>query len=126
PTAPPRYHVPTQLDRADFPHPEAPWLLVVFTSATCDSCRGVLERARPLDGPELAVVEVEVGERPDLHTRYGIDAVPTLVLADTDGVVFTGSLGPVDSLELWAAVADARSARDEGIHPPGSGELGHG
>jgi len=36
PAAPVRtaYSVPDHLDRADFPRPEAPWLVVVFTSAT--------------------------------------------------------------------------------------------
>ena len=29
---------PTQLDRADFPRPEVPWLVVLFTSSTCESC----------------------------------------------------------------------------------------
>ncbi len=128
PTAPRRYRLPTQLDRSDFPEPDTPWLLALFTSRTCDSCADLLDRARPLASPEIAVVEIEVGEQPDLHRRYGIDAVPTLVLADVDGVVFTGSLGPLRTAELWAAVADARAARDRGERPgpPGSGKVGHG
>ena len=42
------YSVPAQVDRADFDRPEAPWLVAVFTSATCSSCAGVWERAQPL------------------------------------------------------------------------------
>ena len=30
--------VPEQLDRDDFEHPDAPWLVAVFTSDSCDSC----------------------------------------------------------------------------------------
>jgi hypothetical protein len=35
--------------------------------------------------------------------------VPTLVVADDDGVVQNAFLGPVTSAELWAAVASTRS-----------------
>ena len=41
----PSWTVPAQLDRADFDRPEAPWLVVVFTSATCETCAAVWERA---------------------------------------------------------------------------------
>jgi hypothetical protein len=36
PAAPPRdaYSVPRQLDRADFARPDAPWLVVLFSSST--------------------------------------------------------------------------------------------
>ena len=48
-----RWNVPVQLDRADFVRPDAPWLVAVFTSATCETCGGVWEKAVPLDaGPE--------------------------------------------------------------------------
>ena len=30
------YNVPQQLDRDDFVRPGAPWLVVIFSSATCD------------------------------------------------------------------------------------------
>jgi hypothetical protein len=111
PPAGPSWNVPVQLDRADFARPEAPWLVVVFTSATCDTCGGVWERAAPLDaGPEgpVAVQQVEVGADPELHRRYGIDAVPLVLVADDRGVVRTHFLGPVTATDLWAAVAEAR------------------
>src|SRR5262245_12223944 len=41
------YTVPDQLDRDDFDRPDAAWLVAVFTSATCDACHGVWERAQP-------------------------------------------------------------------------------
>ena len=100
-----------QLDRADFVRPEAPWLVVVFTSATCQTCGGVWEKAVPLDaGPEgpVAVQRVEVTAEPELHRRYGIDAVPLVLIADPAGIVRSHFLGPVTATDLWAAVAEAR------------------
>src|SRR5947207_12626117 len=82
-----RWAVPAQLDRADFDRPGAPWLVVVFTSATCDSCSEAVTKATPLGSDEVAVQEVELKARADLYERYSIEAVPTIVLADADGVV---------------------------------------
>ncbi len=101
-------HVPSMLDRRDFDRPDAAWLVAVFTSATCKSCADVLERARPLESPEVAVQEIEVSTAKRLHDRYRIDAVPTLTIVDADGVVKRGFLGPVTTAELWAAMAETR------------------
>ncbi|HEX2119202.1 MAG TPA: hypothetical protein VHF91_08460 [Acidimicrobiales bacterium] len=106
--------VPAQLDRADFARPDAPWLVAVFTSATCDSCAKAVERARVLDSEAVAVDEAEVKARPDLHRRYHIDAVPIIVVADQDGVVRTAFTGPPSATDLWAAVAGVRDAPPEG------------
>ena len=38
----PAGRVPTQLDRHDFERPDAPWLVAVFTSATCHTCADVV------------------------------------------------------------------------------------
>jgi thioredoxin-related protein len=103
------YNVPVQLDREDFPRSATPWLVVVFTSATCGTCAQV-------------VAEVEVTAEADLHQRYGIDAVPTLVVADADGVVRRSFLGPVTATDLWAAVAEVR---EPGTLPPGGCQSGH-
>ncbi len=100
--------VPTQLDRADFTRPDALWLVAVFTSATCDSCAKAVEQAKVMAGTEVAVEEVEVKARPDLHRRYHIDAVPIIVVADIDGVVRTSFTGPPSATDLWAAVAGVR------------------
>lgn len=111
PPAGPSWNVPVQLDRADFIRPEAAWLVVVFTSSTCQTCSGVWEKAAILDaGPEgpVAVQRVEVTAEPELHRRYGIDAVPLVLVADDAGVVRTHYLGPVTATDLWAAVAEAR------------------
>ena len=100
--------VPTQLDRKDFTRPDAPWLVVVFTSATCAGCHEVVDAASPLDDAAVAVQEVEVVAGRALHERYSIDAVPTLVVADADGVVRESYVGPVSSAELRARLAELR------------------
>jgi len=111
----PAWTVPAQLDRRDFGRPDAPWLVAVFTSATCDTCAGVYAKAVALDSEAVVVDEVEVGERPEDHRRYGIDAVPTTVVADAEGVVRASFVGPVGASELWAAVAEVREpTSDEG------------
>jgi hypothetical protein len=102
------YAVPQQLDRADFDRPDALWLVAVFTSATCTSCAGVWDRARHLDSEAVAVQELEVKARKDLHDRYRIEAVPTTVVADAAGVVRQSWVGPVTATDLWAAVAELR------------------
>jgi hypothetical protein len=105
------WNIPVQLDRQDFRRPDAPWLVAVFTSATCDTCAGVYGKAVHLDAGEsgpVCVQEIEVATEPELHRRYGIDAVPLVLIADADGVVVKNFLGPMTATDLWAAVAEAR------------------
>ena len=106
--------VPAQLDRADFARPDAPWLVAVFTSATCDSCARTIEQARVLASDAVAVDEAEVKARPDLHRRYHIDAVPIVVVADAEGVVRRSFTGPPSATDLWAAVAGVRDEEAAG------------
>jgi len=110
PAAPVRtgYVLPEQVDRADFARPEAAWLVAVFTSATCATCRGVWDRAQPLASDAVAVQELEYGADTALHQRYAIEAVPSTLVVDGDGVVVKTFLGPVTATDLWAAVAEAR------------------
>lgn len=103
-----RFAVPDQLDRADFPRPEAPWLVAVFSSATCDVCQSVLDKAAVLESAAVAVVDTEYGASRAVHERYAIEAVPTTVIADARGVVVASFLGAVTATDLWAAVAEAR------------------
>jgi len=112
----PAWSVPAQVDRQDFARPDAPWLVAVFTSATCSTCAGVYDKARALASDAVVVDDVELGERPREHERYAIDAVPTLVVADAEGVVRASFVGPVTATDLWAAVAEAR---EPGSTPPG-------
>jgi len=101
-------NVPSQLDRADFPEVDSPWLVAVFTSATCSTCADVVAKSRVLQSDDVAVLDIEYTARGDLHRRYAIDAVPTLVVADGDGQVRSAFLGPVTATDLWAAVAECR------------------
>jgi hypothetical protein len=103
-----RFSAPTQLDRVDFVRPEAPWLVAVFTSATCEVCHGVSDKAAVLASEDVAVQEIEYGADRSIHERYSIDAVPTVVIADSEGVAVATFLGPVTATDLWAAVAEAR------------------
>jgi hypothetical protein len=113
--------LPGQLDRRDFARPEAPWLVAVFTSATCSSCPGVWDKAQLLASDDVAVHEAEVGAARDLHDRYRITAVPAVVIADATGAVRATFLGPVTATDLWATVAELR---EPGSLP--SGACDHG
>jgi hypothetical protein len=105
---PPQWTIPHELDRADFTRPDAAWLVVEFSSATCDTCAGVWERVRPLESDEVAIQNVEARTERDLHRRYGIDAVPLVVVADGAGAVRAHLLGPTTAAELWGTLADLR------------------
>jgi len=104
----PKMEVPAQVDRSDFPQPEVEWLVAVFSSATCETCIDVVSKSEALATPQVAVVNVEYPGRKDLHDRYGIDAVPTVVVADAQGVVRGSFIGPVTATDLWAGVAEMR------------------
>lgn len=107
------FSVPTQIDRADFGSPEQEWLIVLFTSSTCPVCADVTAKAAAMASRHVETRIVDFPEHRDLHTRYGIDAVPTLVIADSAGVVRHSVLGPVSATDLWAAVARVR----DGVGP---------
>ncbi|MFP5318284.1 MAG: hypothetical protein ACLGI2_08315 [Acidimicrobiia bacterium] len=111
-----RWSAPAQLDRNDFDRPDAPWLLALFTSATCDSCASTRDKAAVLASADVVVQEVEVSARKDLHDRYQIEVVPMILLADAEGVVRKSFLGPPSATDLWAAVAEARTGPEP---PPG-------
>ena len=102
--------VPQQLDRRDFPRPDAPWLVVLFTSQHCDSCAGLIDKAKPLESDDVSVAEVEYGAEPELHRRYEIEAAPITVLADANGVTRASFVGAFAAAELWTALAELRAA----------------
>ena len=121
--APPRdvYPVPRQLDRAEFPRREAPWLVALFSSAACDSCVTLPAKLEVLESGDVATCDIEAESRGELHRRYQIAAVPTTVVADADGVVQRAFVGAFSATDLWAALAELR---DPGSTPePGLGEL---
>lgn len=102
------FQIPTQLDRGDFDSPDAPWLVAIFTSSTCDACADVATKAMVLASKDVAVQRIDYIDNPDLHKRYKVEAVPTLVIVDDRGVVRNGFLGPMKAQDLWAAVAECR------------------
>jgi DNA-binding transcriptional regulator of glucitol operon len=114
------FSLPEQLDRSDFTRPEAPWLVAVFTSATCATCADVWAKTEVLASDDVAVQELEYVRDRVLHDRYAIDAVPALVVADDRGVVRRSFLGPVSATHLWAALAEVRG---DSV-PPGCADTG--
>jgi hypothetical protein len=108
--------VPAQLDRADFAGADVPWLVAVFSSSTCLACADTFEKAKHLDSAEVVVQELEAIEDKALHDRYGITAVPMVLVADADGVVQRSFVGPPTATDLWAALAELR---EPGSVPPG-------
>lgn len=102
------FEIPIQVDRSDFENPHTPWLVAVFTSATCHTCADVATKAEVLSSSEVVVQRIDYTVNPALHKRYRIDAVPLLVIADIDGVVHKGFIGPVKAQDLWAAMAECR------------------
>ena len=105
-----RWSVPAQLDRFDFDRPGAPWLVAVFSSATCDGCAIAAARAQAAGSADVAVQEVEFTARRDLHQRYNIETVPMLVVADHNGVVRAHFIGTPAEGEVEEALAELTSA----------------
>ena len=102
--------VPSQIDRADFARPDAPWIVLAFTSATCQTCSDIERKVRVLETKSVAIQILEYTAERELHERYKIDAVPTVLMADANGVVQANFLGPVSATDLWAALARARDS----------------
>jgi hypothetical protein len=103
------FPTPRQLRRADFPRADAPWLVALFSSTTCGSCPDLAAKIAPLDSPQVAVAELTYQDDRALHDRYGISAVPMVVVADTEGVVRAAFVGPTSATDIWAALADLRA-----------------
>ena len=103
------YRVPAQLDRADFAGADRPWLVVVFSSTVCATCAEASAKAAVLACDDVAVDDVSYQARPELHKRYDIDAAPTTVIADREGVVCAAFVGAPSATDLWAAMAEARA-----------------
>jgi hypothetical protein len=108
---PPRdvYPVPRQLDRFDFPRANAPWLVALFSSTTCESCEKLPAKLAVLESADVATCEIEYHAQPDLHRRYEISGIPTTLVVDAEGVVRAAFVGAFTATDLWAAVAEART-----------------
>jgi thiol-disulfide isomerase/thioredoxin len=75
--------------------------------APCKRARPVLEQAARSTGLEF--VDVDLEERPELASRYGIRSVPVIVVTDPSGVVLGRwtALPPDGELERLAHLARA-------------------
>jgi hypothetical protein len=111
PEGPPRdpYPIPRQLDRRDFPRPDAPWLVAYFSSDTCASCQGLGPKVAVLESDVVATAVLDFADRRDLHDRYDISAIPMILLADADGVVRRAFVGATTAADLWASLAELRA-----------------
>ncbi len=103
--------VPDQLDRHHFVRPGAPVLVVLFSSATCDSCAGTWAAVQQVESPDVAVQDVAFQSDGDLHRRYGIDAVPLVVAADRQGVVRWSAAGPTDAESVALGISELLPGR---------------
>ncbi len=83
----PKFVLPFQLDRNDFESSESEWLLVLFSSETCNSCLTVLEQISSLTIFNLHIQNVEFPSGKDLHKKYSVESVPSLLLSNEKGVV---------------------------------------
>ena len=104
--------LPTQLDRSDFLRPDASWLVAAFTSSSCNTCADVEAKVRVLESNAVAVHVSEYLAERALHSKYSVEAVPAVVMADDRGVVRAAFLGPVSATDLWAALARVRDGGD--------------
>jgi len=102
------FAAPTQIDRSDFPTAQHQWMVAVFTSETCHVCADMLGKAHVVASNSVSVVELEYSAFKDLHSKYNIETVPTIIVTDDRGVVHKSFIRPVSATDLWAGVASAR------------------
>ncbi|MEI7971312.1 MAG: hypothetical protein WCI10_02075 [Actinomycetota bacterium] len=105
--------MPTQIDRDDFAEPSKDWLVLAFTSTSCNACADIERKAVVLKSSAVAVDVCEYVAQRELHKKYAIDAVPTLLLVDRQGVVQKGFLGPASATDIWAALARVRDGEPD-------------
>lgn len=107
------FSAPTQIDRTDFLTSQHEWMIAVFTSSTCHACSDMLAKAQVVASKNVAVVEIEYSKEKELHLKYNIEAVPTVVVSDVHGVVHKSFLGPVSATDLWAGIASVRDPQPQ-------------
>ncbi len=109
PPSAPSYRAPSQLDRSEFAGEVGASLVVVFSSATCNSCPAVWDAVVRSQRAGVVTERIDVQDDPKRHERYRIDGVPTTLVVDGDGVVRTSFFGPLADGVLEDAL-DALSA----------------
>ena len=97
----PKSSLPIQVDRNDFEMPGMKWLLVFFSSESCSSCIQVREILSDIPLNSIHIQEVSFPQEKNLHTRYAINSVPIVLIANLEGVVTWSYAGvpPNDLIE---------------------------
>ena len=55
------------------------------------------------------LADIEYHDHRDLHERYGVEAVPIVVIVDAEGVTRASFAGTATATDLWAKVAELRA-----------------
>lgn len=82
------------------------WHLPLLRARRAD----IERKVRVLETNSVAIQILEFTAEQALHARYKIDAVPSVLMADSNGVVQANFLGPVSATDLWAALARVRDS----------------
>ena len=98
------WSVPGHLIRADFGFLNEPWLVVIFSSESCETCKPVVAEGMKLTSLGIAIQEIAAETNRELHEKYDIDAVPMLLLVDKFGVVRSSHLGPINFGEVKKSI----------------------
>ena len=98
------WSIPGHLSREDFSFLNEPWLVVIFSSESCETCKPVVTEGMKLTSLGVAIQEVTAETNKGLHEKYDIDAVPMLLLVDKFGVVRSSHLGPTNSDQVKKSI----------------------
>jgi len=98
------WSIPGHLSREDFGFLDEPWLVVIFSSESCETCKPVVTKGMKLASLGIAIEEVAAETNKDLHEKYDIDAVPMLLLVDKFGVVRSSHLGSINFDEVKKSI----------------------
>ena len=98
------WSIPGHLSREDFGFLNEPWLVVIFSSESCETCKPVVAEGMTLTSLGIAIQEITAETNRGLHEKYDIDAVPMLLLVDKFGVVRSSHLGPINFGEVKKSI----------------------